>query len=307
MRTGLVLAVLAFPALSAHADQLLDRIAAVVNGRVIAYSEVEERATLMPAGSLGAALDDLIDEQLLESEIEAQQVEISDVQVDAALAEIRRQNRLEEKQFKQALAAQGFEWDAYREEVRKQLQRRQVLTAEVQAKVQVTDEDVQSELSRVGESASIELRARHILLKVAPDAAEGEIEAERQKLLEARRRIVEDDFDFSDLAKEMSQDSSAKDGGDLGWFGRGLMVPAFEDAAYALKPGELTAPVRTRFGWHLIKVEARRQVSDADRAKSREAARQRLFQIELAKLTRAFLDSLRKNAVIEIKVAELQR
>lgn len=60
---------------------------------------------------------------------------------------------------------------------------------------------------------------------------------------------------FEDIAKQKSTCPSGKNGGDLGWFGRGMMVKEFEQAAFALKKGELSKPVKTQFGWHVIKVE----------------------------------------------------
>ena len=61
--------------------------------------------------------------------------------------------------------------------------------------------------------------------------------------------------DFGAVAKEKSQCPSGKSGGDLGWFGRGQMVREFEDAAFSLKPGEISKPIKTQFGWHIIKLE----------------------------------------------------
>ncbi len=99
-----------------------------------------------------------------------------------------------------------------------------------------------------------QVKASHILLKVAPDAAAEEIEKARLEIVEIRRKI-ESGSDFAELAKKFSQGPSSSRGGDLGWFGRRSMVKPFADAAFALKPGEVSEPVRTRFGFHLIKTE----------------------------------------------------
>ncbi len=97
--------------------------------------------------------------------------------------------------------------------------------------------------------------ARHILITVPEDADDAAVEAARQKLLEIRQRI-EAGEDFSDLAREFSQDpGSASDGGSLGEIERGMMVKPFEDALFALQPGQISDPVRTQFGWHLIRLD----------------------------------------------------
>ena len=89
------------------------------------------------------------------------------------------------------------------------------------------------------------MRARHILVETEEEA--------EQALDRLRAGEV-----FTDVAREVSQDpGSAQHGGDLGWFGRGQMVPSFEDAAFALQPGELSEPISSTFGYHIIQVEER--------------------------------------------------
>lgn len=105
-------------------------------------------------------------------------------------------------------------------------------------------------------SDSIEFKARHILFKAEGDAQMQEATAKAQLL---RGRLVNGQ-DFAKAAEELSEDPSAKgNGGDLGWFNASKMVKPFSDAAAALKPGEISQPVRTAYGIHLIKLEGRRQ------------------------------------------------
>lgn len=99
-----------------------------------------------------------------------------------------------------------------------------------------------------------QIRAPYVLIpRVASAADSAEIEAEAHRL---RQEIVEGGADFADMAAAISEDEvSAQNGGELGAFGRGAMVPEFEAAAFALQPGEVSQPVRTAYGWHLIETQ----------------------------------------------------
>lgn len=124
-------------------------------------------------------------------------------------------------------------------------------------KVHVTD-DALRELyqERAADFTTPEERhARHILIKVASDASPEKVEAAEKKAEDILARIRKGES-FAELAKKFSQDpGSAKEGGDLGYFGRGVMDKAFEKATYALKVGEVSDPVRSTFGFHIIKLE----------------------------------------------------
>jgi peptidyl-prolyl cis-trans isomerase D len=103
-----------------------------------------------------------------------------------------------------------------------------------------------------------EVRARHILLRLPGDAEDTAKTERREQLQEVRERIVAG-ADFAEEAEVVSQDMTKEKGGDLGWFKLGEMVPAFEDAAFGLQPGEMSDIVESPFGLHLIKVEERRE------------------------------------------------
>ncbi len=100
------------------------------------------------------------------------------------------------------------------------------------------------------------VKARYIFIKPKPEVPIEEREAEALKKIEdIRKRIVDDGEDFEAVAKEVSEDpGSAPQGGDLGCFGKGQMVPEFEEAAFALEPGQISEPIKTDFGYHLIQV-----------------------------------------------------
>ncbi len=128
------------------------------------------------------------------------------------------------------------------------------------------------------------IRARHILVKVGEKAGAAEQEAAKKKI-EGIADHIKKGEDFARVAAETSDDPGSKErGGDLGFFGPGVMAKAFEEAAFKLKPGELSAPVRTQFGWHLIKVEEVQEpeIVPLDKAKP-EIARE-LIETDLAKV-----------------------
>ena len=98
------------------------------------------------------------------------------------------------------------------------------------------------------------VEARHILIKLDKDADENAVEAARMRAVEIHDRILKGE-EFAELAKQLSEGPSKSQGGYLGTFGRGRMVKPFEDQAFALQAGDISEPIRTDFGWHIIKVE----------------------------------------------------
>ncbi|WP_031387248.1 peptidylprolyl isomerase [Desulfonatronum thiodismutans] len=123
----------------------------------------------------------------------------------------------------------------------------------------VTQEEIEDFYTAMAHEYALpeQVRARHILIS-PEDGTEEAQEKAREELLEVLVRIQAGES-FADMAREHSQDATAAQGGDLGWFGRGEMVPEFEDAAFALEPGQLSEPVRSPFGWHLILLEDLRE------------------------------------------------
>jgi len=137
------------------------------------------------------------------------------------------------------------------------------------SKVTVTDKDIEanymSNMSKYETPKTVE--ARHILIKVEQEADQAEVEKARSKAQDIYQMAVTDGKDFSELAKTFSEDSTKDKGGYLGAFEQGSMVKPFADKAFSMKTGEVSEPVRTQFGWHLIKVEKineakRRQLAD---------------------------------------------
>jgi peptidyl-prolyl cis-trans isomerase C len=127
-----------------------------------------------------------------------------------------------------------------------------------------------------------EYNAAHILVR-----SEEEIEVVVAELEEGR--------DFAEVAREHSMDGSAQAGGDLGWFGEGIMIPEFEQAVMALEPGEVSDPVQTQFGWHVVRLIDRRDAQ----VPPLEDLREELADQIQREAARALVDELRENTTVE--------
>lgn len=146
-------------------------------------------------------------------------------------------------------------------------------------------------------------QARHILLKSSAVMTD---DIARQRLADIRQRIVQGGESFSDLAKRFSNDTSAPQGGDLGWVNPGETVPPFEKAMNALKIGEVSEPIKSPFGWHLILVEARRTQDMADQF-LRNQVRQRLFIQRSDVEFDAWLQRVRNQSYIDNRLEKTER
>jgi peptidyl-prolyl cis-trans isomerase SurA len=157
-------------------------------------------------------------------------------------------------------------------------------------------------LERRGAGASApvtQTRARHILIRTSEVVSE---EDARRRLQVLRERI-ESGADFAELARLNSEDGTAARGGDLGWVYPGDTVPEFERAMSALKPGEMSAPVRTPFGFHLIRVEERR-AGDPSAERRRQQARQALRERKADDAYQEWLRQLRDRTYVEMRLDE---
>ncbi len=142
-------------------------------------------------------------------------------------------------------------------------------------------------------------RARHILIKTSELVAENEA---KERLVKLKERL-DNNADFAGLARLQSEDGSASRGGDLGWLSPGDTVPEFEKAMDALKPGQVSAPVRSPFGWHLIQVMERRN-QDMAQQQQRLRARQSLRAQKADEAYQEWMRQLRDKAFVEYRLEE---
>jgi peptidyl-prolyl cis-trans isomerase SurA len=313
--------VFSLPLCPRAAPHVLDRVAALVNDEMIPLSEVYERAApdiarlqaegeLTPEkrrGILKLALDSLIADRLLAAEQKSAAIEVSEQEIDYAIDDVRKQNNMDQTTFERALAAQGFTPASYRDKMRRDLAAMKLLGLKVRSRIKVDEDEVRAEYNRElkAAQADFEVHARHILVQVPKDAPQDLVEAARTRAADLARR-ARDGEDFQELARKHSDGPSKTEGGDVGFFRRGEMVPAFDQAAFSLEPGQISDPVRSPFGWHVIQVVERRSASPKPFDAVKDEIRDRLWREQMQKQTDAYVADLRRAAVVDVKLDELK-
>lgn len=317
MRTAIALATLALLALAPGAEAAtLDRIACTVDDTVITLSEVESRASLLATQAPGAprstllrdAADDLVAEKLFEKAMKELAIDVQPGELQSTLRTVMEQNGLaSQEQLQQAVEAQGLDWDEYVATMRRQLAQSKLINIKVRSQVKVTEDEVKRRYSEMVamEQGEEELRASHILVQVERDASEEAVMAARERAAEIAAEAQAPGADFAAIARRLSEGPTGAEGGELGWFRRGEMVPELEQAAFALEAGQVSDPVRTRFGWHVVQVQERREVPPRPFEQVAVQIRERLFREEMERATQRYLEELRRSAVITWPVAEL--
>jgi peptidyl-prolyl cis-trans isomerase C len=289
----------------------LPDVVARVNGEAInkadlqsAVTQLESRAgRTVPADQrdrvFRGVLDQLIAYRLLAQESVTRNVAVSDVDVDARAAEIRKQFPSEQV-FQQTLEQQHMTEAEFRDDVRQGLRITGLIDAELAARAPVTAEQVNQFYASNSFQQGERLRASHILIAVPENADAATKEAARAKATEILNQ-VKGGADFAELARQNSQDpGSAPRGGDLDYFERGQMVGPFEEAAFALAAGQTSELVETRFGYHIIKVVDKQAARTIPLEEVRGRIEEYLREQNREKQTQVFIDALRTKAQVEI-------
>jgi peptidyl-prolyl cis-trans isomerase SurA len=275
--------VAAFALLGGTPGVAAERIAAIVNKSVILASEVDERFAqaaarfnINPADTATVAklrrdvLEQLIENQVILDEaaklgiaVTAQEVnQAVDREIDAVRERLGGdeafRNAMQEERTSEAELRQRYAPD-----IKEQILISRTVAREVQSKTTVTDAELRKFLDANRDSIGRrpeQLDMAHIMFSYEPDSAAVRRSKARADSL---RNVILKGKAFEEVARQHSDDPSGQRGGDLGTFGRGDMVPEFEEVAFRLKAGEVSQPVRTRFGFHVIKVEAHETATDS--------------------------------------------
>jgi foldase protein PrsA len=207
--------------------------------------------------------------------------EVTDKEVDEAVQKVKDEQG---DMFSMWLMQQGYpDEDAFREQTYQRLLQEKLVFEDIE----ISDEQIEEKFNEMKENREIEIRASHIL--VEDEATAKEV---KQKL--------DDGADFAELAQEYSSDGSAANGGDLGYFATGKMVKEFEDAAYSLGENEVSGPVKSEHGYHIIKVTDIPTLEEKTEDIRRQLA---MEQVDNATVQEK-MNSLLKDADIDVKIED---
>jgi foldase protein PrsA len=233
------------------------------------------------------AVDQLIVERLVDREAAKANIQVTDEDLNAEIDKIKA-NFPDEETFNQQLVTAGYTLESLKEQLVSQVK----ITKLVEPQVTVTDEDLQKyyDENKATYETAEQVRASHILVETKEEAEE---------IL----TLIKGGADFAELAKERSKDGSAAQGGDLNFFGKGQMVPEFEEAAFALEVGGVSEIVESQFGFHIIKVTDKKAATTATFEEKKEEIRETLTQQKLGERTQTYIEELRSAAKIENSLA----
>ena len=255
---------------------------ASVNGTKISRADFDHKLESSQAAK--QTLTQMVQQQLIDQYASDKKIDIPQSAVDKQEADIKA--KYPGDQFQMILKQQGLT----EADVQQILRQRLIMEKAVAPQIKVTDSDVHAYFDKNHAlfDKPEQVRARHIL--VADPATAATVLAK-----------LKAGGDFAALAKQYSTDAASKvKGGELGFFGKGQMVPQFQDAAFAAKVGQIVGPVKSPFGYHIIQVEEKKPPTKATFASVQDTIRTQLTQQQESQQIPAFLQTLRQSAKIDV-------
>lgn len=312
MKTFYFIVISLLPALAWAAEAVTsDRIVAIVNDDAITERDVRAQASRLldhpdaPKPSTPqereqfrrAVLEQLIEHRLIVQEATRRGLQIPSEDVEERLEEIRRRAD-DPQEYDAMLAEAGLTEEQFKAKLREQLLAQRAIDYQIRPKIQVSPTEIAKAAARsdVSEAPGEEAEVLHLLVRVS----EQRPEAAAKKLVEQLRQRLAAGAAFEPIAREYSESPDAQEGGRMGWVRHGELLPELDAAVFALSDGQLSEPVRTRLGFHVLKVTRRRTISERDAADARRAVEMRVYQQKFAEQLAAWLNELKDKAYIKI-------
>ncbi|WP_129140594.1 peptidylprolyl isomerase [Modicisalibacter coralii] len=271
MRRGLLASLslallLVLPGVAAAVEQPLDRIVAVVNDDAIMASELADRVAQarsqlaqrnisMPSDAVlrKQVLDRMVVEQIQLQMARKANLTVDDTQLNRAVRSIAQNNGMTLDQFADALERDGLSLADVREQVRREMLIRQVQQRRVASQVKISDQEVDRYLTQQGGDRNVRYELGHILVAL-PQSPSPDAVKQAQQRARALYRQLQDGADFADLAAAESDGANALQGGNLGWRSGAELPTVFADVVPQLDVGQVSEPIRSPSGFHLVKL-----------------------------------------------------
>ena len=287
-------------------EQLVNKMVVRVNGKVYTIYDCKKLLRFDDPASVPTQavldrkdklIDQLINNAVSKQEAEALEIDVPAEEIDAAVESVLAQNRMTKEQFEQELSKNGMDFETYRNEVLKE----QLLLLKLKKRIIVTmdvDERALREIYEKEFSSEPELyfTASHIIMQ-ANDSNDAEI---KDAVTAIYKEVTEGKMTFAEAAKSYSQDGSAANGGALGTFSARDMVPEFSERLAVMKEGEVSEPFRTRYGWHIVKLDKVEKHDPPTYNESYEMLRNIYYQRNVEKMFQTWLKKKRSESKIDI-------
>ncbi len=301
----------------AQQAQLVDGIAAIVNDDIITITEVREAMgpetehlsqqysglvlDQQVKASYKRTLTSLVNVQLQLARARHLNLRVSEEDVNQQVETLKKQNQLADEQFVQLLKTRGLTVDAYKKQVAESLLINKVVNAEVRSRLTVLDTELQQAYRTKQQQYQVAggQTVSHILFLFPPYVTEQDEQRLRAKA-ESVLQQLRNGGEFTALARQYSDGPSSETGGLLGTFRPGELLPGFEEAAAKLQPGEISDVVRTRVGFHIIRLEARQAAGLRPFEEVQEEIKTEILRDKTERKYQEWLESLRQQAYIKI-------
>jgi len=294
---------------------------AVVEGAPISKSELEQafNTALTQAGKKAGDIPDdqkmqgyqeILNEMIIEKLVTSRSAkeEVTDAEVDQGLAKFKAQFPSED-QLNEELKQAGQTIDKIKENIRVSLKQEKWIESQITGKDTVTEADAQDFYNKHPELFKMpeQVRASHILIAVPEGAKPEEVAAKEKQAKEIAAKVKKGD-DFAKTAKEVSEDPGSKaNGGDLDFFSRDRMVPEFADAAFKMKKGDISDPVKTQFGFHIIKVTDKKEARTVPFAEVKDKVLAYLKDSKHKAAVEELITGMRQKADVKVNLPEPEK
>jgi peptidyl-prolyl cis-trans isomerase SurA len=294
---------------SAQAQQ--EGIAAVVNEDAITVSDLHDRMELIMASSgLGDSpeirgklaqqiIGVLIDEQLMLQEAARLEIEVTPEEIDSGFKTIAQQNNIPPEKFREMLSSSGINVATMERQIRSQIGWTKIIQQELRPKVTISDSDVDNAMQRLNaQKGTSEYLLAEIFLPVDDPKNEEDARALAEKLV---NEIRNNKAPFFKVAQQFSKAAGAAQGGDLGWVQQGQLPQELEIAVKTLQKEQVSAPIRSLSGYHILYMRDARQITD-DTIPSRDQIISNLGVERMERMQKRYLMDLKSAAFIENRV-----